>query len=354
MKLSQLLVKPTLLPLSLLLGSLITISTASADSKYVAQPGHPSLQEWLLPDEPPYPADNKPSPARIALGKQLYFDPRIGRDGNMSCATCHSPMLGWSDGLPTAKGFKSQVLGRASPVITNTAFNSLQMWDGRKKSLEDQATGPMEATVEMNTDMIALKRLLNNNGYREAFAEAYPGEPVDATTAGKAIAAFERTIISNNSAFDRWVKGDTNAMSVQQVQGFKLFIDPDKGNCEVCHSAPNFTDNGFHNVGLASYGKENPDMGRYAQKPIRILKGAFKTPTLRDIELSAPYFHDGSSSTLMEAVQHYNRGGEVKQDLSPNIKALKLNQQEMEAIVAFLKALTTPQKPFKLPLLPLE
>ncbi len=323
-------------------------------NKYVIEPGHPSLQQWLLPDKPPIPRNNYPTKERIELGKKLFFDPRVSRDRNMSCATCHNPLFGWSDGLPTARGSKSMVLGRASPVITNTAFNYIQMWDGRKRNLEDQATGPMEASVEMNTDFLALEILLNMKGYRMLFADAYPGEDIDAKTAAKAIASFEWTVISNDSPFDNWVRGDASALTEQQVRGFNLFVDRNKGNCNICHSAPNFTDDGFHNIGLKSHGKADPDMGRFGIKPVKILKGAFKTPTLRDISLSSPYFHDGSANTLMEVMEHYNRGGDVKKDLSPNLKKLNLSNQEMLDIVAFLEGLTTPPKPFLLPILPLE
>lgn len=322
--------------------------------EYTFTPGHASLQEWLMPKEVPHPADNKPNEARIALGKKLFFDPRLSGDSNMSCATCHNPLFGWSDGLPTAKGFQSMVLGRASPTIINSAFNTLQMWDGRRKTLEDQAMGPMLSNAEMNMDIPKLMRFLQVSPvYKADFAAAYPGENIDEVTVAKAIASFERTVISNNSPFDRWIKGDKKALTPQQVNGFKLFINPDKGNCAVCHSAPNFTDNGFHNIGLASYGIENPDMGRYAEKPINLMKGAFKTPTLRDITRTAPYFHDGSAANLEDVMDHYIRGGDVTTHLSPNMKKLNLNAQEKADIVAFMRALNSNHEPFVLPELPL-
>jgi cytochrome c peroxidase len=308
---------------------------------------------WLLPKQPPYPAGNEPTPERVSLGKALFFDPRLSRDGNMSCATCHSPLFGWSDGLSTGRGFQSKVLGRASPTVVNTAYNSIQMWDGRKQSLEDQAMGPMEANAEMNMDIALLFKWLNSNaGYREMFARAYPGKPIDANTLSMAIASFERTVLSNDSPFDHWLQGDADAMTEQQVRGFRLFTDAKKANCSACHQAPNFTDNGFHNIGLAAWGEPNPDMGRYAQKPVARMKGAFKTPTLRDIERTAPYFHDGSAKTLMEVIDHYNKGGEVKTNLSPDMHELNLSRQEKEDLVAFLRALTSPQKPVTLPQLP--
>lgn len=310
-------------------------------------------RQWLMPAAAPFPDENAPTPARVQLGKMLFFDPRLSGDGNMSCATCHNPMFGWSDGLATARGVRSTPLDRATPTIVNTGFNSLQMWDGRKKTLEDQAMGPMESNAEMNMDLERLFKWLNDSeGYRAAFAEAYPGEPIDATTLSKAIAAYERTVTSNDSPFDCWLRGERSAMTPQQVRGFRLFTDPDKGNCAVCHSAPNFTDNGFPNLGLASFGKDEPDLGRFLVKPIAKMRGAFKTPTLRDVALTAPYFHDGSAKTLMEVVEHYARGGEVKTNLSPNMKPLDLTQQDKEDLVAFLEALTSPQQVVALPTLP--
>ena len=333
---------------SLAIGSTI----ASADIVYKA--GDPSLKSFLLGDVP-YPKGNKPTPARIELGKKLFFDPRLSGDGNMSCATCHNPLLGWSDGLPTAKGHKSKILGRASPVVTNAAYNPIQMWDGREPSIDSQATGPLKNPNEMHTDIPAMLAFLNATPeYKDAFAKAYPGEKLTLELVGKAIASFERTVISNDSPFDRWVKGDAKAMTAQQIRGFKLFMNPKKGNCSLCHSGPNFTDSSFHNLGLASFGNKNPDLGRYKQRPLGIMKGAFKTPTIRDITLSAPYFHDGSAKTLMDVVEHYVNGGIVKTNLSPLMTKSNLNAQEKKDLVAFMEALTTKPKPFELPVLPLS
>lgn len=317
------------------------------------QPGHPSLQKWRLAAKPPHPADNVPNAARVALGKALFFDPRLSGDGNMSCATCHSPLRGWSDGLPTGKGVKSMVLDRASPTVINTAYNTLQMWDGRKQTLEEQAMGPMEAAVEMNMDTQRLFAWLNaNEGYRSLFARAYPGKPIDADSLSKAIASFERTVISRSSPFDQWVAGKKGAMTTDQVKGFALFIDPKKGNCSACHSGPNFTDNGFHNLGLASFGKDNPDVGRFGQRPVASMRGAFKTPTVREAAQTAPYFHDGSAASLRDLVNFYATGGVVKTNLSPSMKPLSLSSEEVDQLVAFMQALSSPAKPFVLPVLP--
>jgi cytochrome c peroxidase len=309
------------------------------------------FKEWILPAEPPYPANNKPSAERVSLGKMLFFDPRLSRDSTLSCASCHSPMFGWSDGVGVSLGFHGKPMERASPPITNTGYSTSQMWDGRKKELEDQVMGPMLSGGIMNTDVENFFKWLNTSDeYKTAFNKAYPGEPINAATLSKAIASFERTIISRDSAFDRWVAGDQRALTPQQLRGMSVFMN--KGNCASCHSAPNFSDNGFHNIGLASFGKEKPDMGRYAQRPVALMKGAFKTPSLRDVEYSAPYFHDGSAKTLTEVVEHYDKGGEVRTNLSPGMKTLNLSAAEKEDLVAFLKALSSPRAKVEFPVLP--
>jgi len=333
--------------------AMLAVGAHAADKELVFKAGHPSLKGFLLPVKMPHPEDNAPTPARISLGQKLFFDPRLSGDGNMSCATCHNPGLGWSDGMPTARGVKSSVLGRASPTIINTGYNTIQMWDGRKKSLEDQAMGPMEANVEMNMDITKLFQWMNTSeDYKVLFEKAYPGEGVNAKTLSKAIASFERTAISRASPFDSWVKGNAKALTTQQVNGFKLFTG--KANCIACHNGANFTDNGFHNVGLASWGIAEPDMGRYAQKPVNLMKGAFKTPTLRDIARTGPYFHDGSARTLMEVVEHYDKGGVVTSNLSPGMKPLDLSADDKLALVAFMQALTSPYTPVQVPELPLK
>jgi cytochrome c peroxidase len=306
---------------------------------------------WRLPAVP-MPADNINTPARVELGKALFFDPRLSGNGASSCASCHNPSLGWSDGQKTAIGFGGVVLGRATPTIVNTAYNTQFMWDGRKKSLEDQALGPMKAADEMNTDFPAvIARLASMPAYRALFEKAYPGEGVGEETIAKAIAAFERTVVSRDSAFDRWIAGDTRALTPEQYRGYKVFSNSDKGNCASCHSGPNFTDNGFHNIGIRSPGA-NPDVGRYAIRKVAAMKGAFKTPTLRDVELTAPYFRDGSAATLRDVVEHYARGGDDRSNLSPDMKQLNLSEQDKSDLVAFLRALTgkrvavtTPQLP---------
>lgn len=334
--------------------SLFTTKVFAEMEKLTFEAGHKSLQSWLLPDSTPAPDSNIFSQERAELGKKLFFDPRLSGDKNMSCASCHSPLFGWSDGLETAKGNKSLVLRRASPTVMNTGFNSIQMWDGRAATLEAQAMGPMKSNEEMNMNIDELMHFLSTNPeYSALFKKAYPNESIGEVTLAKALASFERTLISNNSPFDQWVKGDVKALSQQQVNGFKIFMDPNKGKCSVCHSGANFTDNGFHNIGLPSYGAENPDMGRYSERPLGLMKGAFKTPSLRDVTLTAPYFHDGSAKTLKEVVEHYQSGGKVKTNIAPNFSPAELSDSEVNDLIAFMEALTTPTKPFKLPTLPL-
>jgi len=291
---------------------------------------------YLRPAEVPYPAYNKPNAARIELGKKLFFDTRLSGSNNMSCASCHNPAKGWSDGLPTAIGNGGKVLGRASPTVLNTAYNAVQMWDGRARTLEDQATGPIVSKDEMNQDMGKLiKELKAVKQYVKMFEKAYPGEGISKPTIAKAIASYERTIVSQTSPFDKWVKGNKKAISASAQRGFKLFEG--KANCIACHMDWNFADDGFHNIGLA----KQDDSGRFAHIPVKVLRGAFKTPTLRNITLTAPYFHDGSASTLMEVMKHYNKGGvDLGKGLDPNMKPLHLSKKEMQDVVEFMKTLT--------------
>jgi cytochrome c peroxidase len=305
---------------------------------------------WLRPDAAPAPAENLPTEPRVKLGEMLFWDPRLSKKGSMSCASCHNPALGWSDGLPTAVGFDMQKLGRATPTILNTAFNTIQMWDGRKADLEDQALGPIAAEGEMNLplhEMVA--RLKNIPGYAPAFDQAYPGQGISEVTVARAIASFERTVLSTESPFDRWRKGDQKALSASARHGFELFTG--KAKCAVCHMGYNFTDNGFHNIGVKDDGAQ-PDVGRFAQRKVKSMHGAFKTPTLRDIEMTAPYMRNGLYKTLDEVVEHYNRGGDVKENLDINMAPLELSKEECADLVAFMKSLTGAPRLVSVPVLP--
>jgi cytochrome c peroxidase len=224
------------------------------------------------------------------------------------------------------------------------------MWDGRAPNLEEQALGPIAAAGEMNQDLPGLVAKLSAiSGYRALFDAAYPGEGISEKTIGKAIAAYERTILSGESPFDRWRKGDAKAVDASVKRGFALFEG--KANCVKCHQGFNFTDNGFHNIGVRELGAE-VDRGRFNLKPVKSMYAAFRTPTLRDVELTAPYMHNGIYRTLEEVVDHYDRGGEPSSALSPDMKPLDLTQAEKADLVSFMKSLTGKQMAVTLPTLP--
>jgi cytochrome c peroxidase len=331
-----------------MIGVVLALAASAAD---LAPASTEQDRVWLL-GSPPEPADNRSTPERVTLGRALFFDPRLSGNGTLSCGTCHNPALGWSDGQRTGVGINGTVLGRATPTVVNTAYNTQFMWDGRKKSLEDQALGPMKTPEEMKTDMGAAIKLLGAiPGYRTMFDKAYPGEPISEETVAKAIAAFERTVVSTDSRFDRWVAGDRSAITPQEWRGYQLFKDPAKGNCAVCHAPPNFTDNGYHNIGI-SHALGSEDLGRFKIRPAAVLKGAFKTPTLRDVELTAPYFHNGSAATLGDVVEHYARGGDDRANVSKDVRTLDLSAQDKADLVAFMKTLTGPVMSASIPALP--
>lgn len=319
------------------------VSAANAPSKE-------DVKKFLRPMEVPQGKKNISTPERVELGKNLFFDPRLSGSNFISCATCHNPALGWSDAQPTAIGHGMGTLERSTPTILNTAYQRFQFWDGRMRTLEAQALGPIEAGGEMSQPLDELiPELKAIPGYVKMFEAAYPGEGIAKSTIGKAIAVYERTVVSTDSDFDRWLKGVDGAMSKEALKGFELFKG--KANCTACHDGFNFSDNGFHNIGL----KDMEDPGRYAIKPIKVLKGAFKTPTLRDVALTAPYMHNGAYNTLEEVVDHYNAGGfKNAGTLSPNMKKLKLSKKEKKAIVAFLKSLTGDPMEVTIPVLPVN
>ncbi|MBN3560585.1 cytochrome-c peroxidase [Aliamphritea spongicola] len=288
------------------------------------------------------PPELTPREAAIAeLGKQLFFDPRLSADNSMSCASCHQPDKGWSDGEKTPLDRFGERIGRATPGLLNLQEHTVFMWDGRAANLVDQAALPITSPREMNMDLDELVlRLRTIPVYKSGFSELY-SDGVTARNIQHAIAGFEKTLVSGVSDFSEWVAGNEQAMTAQQKQGFQLFTDPQKGNCIACHHPPGFTDNGFHNLGLENVQQENADLGRYNVRPVAVLKGAFRTPGLKDIELTAPYFHDGSAETLESVMDYYIEGGRHRSGVSPSFKPLDITQQEKQALVAFLKALTS-------------
>ncbi len=293
-----------------------------------------------LPDEIPVNPDNPQTPEKIELGRLLYFDKRLSGDGSMSCASCHNPIQGYSDGLPRTIGFNKKELGRHSPTVLNAVYNTAQFWDGRAATLEEQAMGPIMAAGEMNmgSEERMIEILNADADYIQRFEEVF-GESPSLENVGKAIGAFEKTIVTPNSPFDRYAKGDKNALTDSEKRGLILFVG--KASCVGCHNGVNFTDNLYHNLGVKQEGPAKEDVGRFAVTNDPKDKYAFKTPTVRNAELTAPYMHDGSEATLMDVVEFYDKGGEPnKPNKSPLMVPLNLTQQEKEDLVAFMKALS--------------
>lgn len=288
------------------------------------------------PETIEYPDEDPPSQELVLLGKTLFFDNRLSLNDNQSCATCHNPDLGFGEGVKAALGTMGKPVGRNTPHLYNLAWNVTFFWDGRASSLEEQALGPIEAEGEMNLPLAKLEKKLDAVPYyNRVFNLLFPEEGVTRGNIGKAIAAYERTLIIKNTPFDRYIQGDVAAISDSAIRGLKLFEG--KGNCAVCHMGPNLTDNGFHNIGI-----DNGDIGRDKIQKGVTNKAAFKTPGLRNVLLTAPYMHDGSLGSLEEVLKHYNVGGLPAKNLDPLMKPLGLTDQEIFDIIAFMGSLTEP------------
>ena len=334
-----------------------------------AQEGTDQYQLKLPPEvlEPLIPEDNPITPAKIELGKKLYFDKRLSIDDTVSCATCHNPKFGFSDSKKVAEGIQGKKGARNSPTVLNATFYDEQFWDGRAPTLEEQAKGPLVNPVEMGfpSHDALIEKLRAIPEYSNAFKESFGTEDLTIEHLAQAIASFERTLITLESPFDQFIAGKENAISPEAKRGFELFQG--KARCITCHefnrTYPFFTDNKYHNIGVAIHGKNFAELARKATKEPDIAKlaheegaselgrylvtkqtkdiGAFKTSTIRNIELTAPYMHDGSLATLEEVIDFYNKGGEPNPNLDGGIRPLNLTAQEKKYLVAFLKSLTS-------------
>lgn len=334
----------------------------------------------------PIPEDNPQTPAKVELGDKLFHDVRFSRAGDVSCSTCHEPEKAFTDSPKKVSEGHKQLQGtRNAPTVINAAYMESQFWDGREPTLESQSLQPFLNPVEMALDnhepILAVVR--KDPEYVKAFQDVFgkSGKNITMREVSQAIAAFERTVVAGNSPFDRWYfGGEKDAMSAQQVRGFEVFMG--QGRCVSCHTIEQdhalFTDSKFHNIGVGINqiqdevpklapaflrakaegvdvdhavltDKKTSELGRFAVDSDISQVGAFKTPTLRNVERTAPYMHDGSRETLRDVVDHYNNGGKAKESeranayLSGGIRPLDLSEQQVDDLVAFMEALTSPQ-----------
>ncbi|MGA8493276.1 MAG: cytochrome c peroxidase [Terriglobales bacterium] len=300
----------------------------------------------------PIPADNPPTAETIALGRRLYYDPVLSTDNTISCATCHDLRFGFADPKPVSEGVDKKTGTRNSPTVINAAFFKVQFWDGRAPSLEKQAEGPVQNPVEMANTLAVVEQKLNADpSYREEFAKAWGPGPITYEMVEKSIASFERTVISGNSPFDRWKYGhDEKAVNSAVKRGFVVFTSKKKGNCAACHTVGEkyalFTDNRFHDVGVGvDMGTiTEPGLGGITHKQADM--GKFKTPSLRNIALTAPYLSDGSLKDLKQVVDFYIGAGNSNPNLDKEIHVLDfLSGQERSDLEAFLNSLTGEMPP---------
>ena len=328
-----------------------------------------------IPPLPGFP-ENPMTPEKIELGKKLFFDRRLSGDGTMSCAVCHNPDTGYSDGLAISLSYPTTKNWRNSPTLINIGYNSIFFMDGRAKTLEEQSLFPIMSNFEMNQNLDFLEEELKEvPEYVETFRKVFGGE-INRERIAMAIAAFQRTIISKGAPVDGYLKGDSNALTQEQKKGYEIFTG--KGRCVKCHNGPNLTDNRFYNLGVPedeevtndprvavtrrftakvsgykAYRTLNEDPGRYLVTKDRKDWKAFKTPTLREIALTGPYMHNGIFDTIDEVIEFFDKGGGHDQNRTPELKALKLNDDEKAALKAFLiEALSGDLEKVKIPEVP--
>lgn len=311
-----------------------SVSAGQGGPAYVPEirpltPGLPTYEAMAIPP------DNPMTPEKVALGRQLFFDKRLSADGSRSCYSCHLNEHGLSDGRPTAIGALGKKLPRHSPSLWNIGYHKEFYWDGRSASLEKQGMAAWTGgNMGANKDEITAK-INALEGYRAQFRKVFGGDATPERII-MAISAYERTIIAGNTAYDRWKAGQATAMSAAAKRGMKVFKD---SKCDNCHAGVLFTDLQYHNVGVGMDKTEpDPGRGKITNKPEDT--GAFKTPTLRDVSRSAPYFHDGSAATLAEVVDFMTGGGRPNKWLDKkNLQKVNLTPQQKRDLIAFLRAL---------------
>ena len=308
---------------------------------------HELKAQFRRPVAIPFPDDNPFTPEAALLGRTLFFDARLSGSGSLSCASCHNPSFGWEDGLKFGHGEGLRELGRHTPTILNGAWGKIFFWDGRAPTLEAQAVGPMANPREMDQNLTTLPAKLQAiQGYRPLFERAFPGQGLSIATITKAITTFERTVSSGPAPFDAWLEGDEAAIPDAAKRGFVLFAAT--AGCAGCHTGWALTDGKFHDIGLA-----DSDRGRAGISPNEPqAEHAFKTPTLRNVALRAPYMHDGSLPNLDRVLGHYISGGADRLSRSALMHPFKPTAQQFRDIKAFLTSLSEPARSFPVPALP--
>lgn len=340
---------------------------AKSDSEGTSSASAPTpaeTEDIVLPEAPPLPEtprglevlgtpapdDNPNTPEKVALGELLFFDTRLSDSGAFACSTCHLPRKGWTDGEKLSRKFDGELNTRHSPTLYNVGYALDWYWDGRKKTLEDQILAAWKGQVGATPETIVTK-LARVPAYRVRFERSFGAGP-SAEGVTKALASFLRVKLrAGESHWDRYQEGNESAVSKEAVAGYALFVG--KARCAVCHGAPLFSDMAYHNVGIGYGEGQTPDPGRFAVTNNEAETGAFKTPSLRGVELSAPYFHDGSVATLEEAVDYMLAGGnrEGNPHIDPRLQPVELSAEERQQLIAFLKALT-PAQTYEPPTLP--
>ncbi len=286
----------------------------------------------------PIPEDNPVTTTKVELGKKLFGDKVLSRDRSLACKGCHQPKKAFTDGRAKAVGVYGRQGPRSVPTLVNRAYGRAFFWDGRTSTLEEQVVKPIESESEMDMTVDeAVERLQRKKRYRKLFQQAF-GREVNGEDLARALASYVRTIYSGDSPFDRYIYGDRKALSGRQRRGLRIFRG--KGNCTACHIGPTFTDEEFHNTGVAWRDGKFQDEGRFAITGEPHHKGAFKTPTLREVARTAPYMHDGSLAALKDVIDFYSDGGRENPNRDPEIRLLKLNGDEKAALIAFLRSLS--------------
>jgi cytochrome c peroxidase len=327
----------------LLLTAVVTFAESAKDSRIAAWQA-----EYRRPAATPFPDENPYSSAKVELGRMLFFDPILSASGSRSCASCHNPGLSWGDGLARGVGDAHASMALRSPTLLNAAWLLRLGWDGKFRDLEAVTFAAITGPANMNLPEVrAVERVAGIPGYVQAFAKAFDGGIVTRRNIELALATYERTIVSSEAPFDRWIEGNEGAIAENAKRGFALFNG--RARCSGCHSGWAFTDNSFHDIGTA----QGEDIGRGRLFPTSIkLRYAFKVPTLRDVARRGPYMHDGSIPTLDAVIDLYDRGGIDRPSRSELIRPLRLTDEEKADLVAFLGTLTGRLEPVGVPTLP--